>query len=112
MTMIDFTPLAQAIITLLAAVITVYLIPWIKTKLSAEQLVYVKTAVGIAVYAAEKAYGAGNGDAKLKYVEDALAARGIELDTMELKTMVDAEIQKMEQAGKDVKAAAGDTPEV
>lgn len=97
MTMIDFTPLAQAIITLLAAVITVYLIPWIKTRLSAEQLAYAKTAVGIAVYAAEKAYGAGNGDKKLKYVEDVLAARGIALDTVALKSMVDAEIKRMEQ---------------
>lgn len=98
MNTIDFTPLAEAVIAVLALVISTYLIPWIKTRLSAEQLAYARAAVDVAVYAAEKAYGAGKGEEKLKYVEDVLAARGIALDTTALASLVDSAIKKMEQA--------------
>lgn len=97
-TMINLTPLVEALIAVIALIISTYLIPWLKTKLTAEQLTYAKTAVEVAVYAAEKAYGAGKGEQKLKYVQDVLAARGVELDTIALMSLVDASIKKMEQA--------------
>lgn len=99
-TMINLTPLLEAIIALLAAVITMYLIPWLREKFSAEQLGKARMWVEVGVYAAEKAYGAGNGDGKLKYVEELLKSKGIRLDTAALMAMVDAEIKKMEQAEK------------
>lgn len=98
--MINLTPLIEAVIALLAALITMYLLPWIKEKFSAEQLQKARVWIEIGVYAAEKAYGAGNGDSKLRYVEDLLKQKGIALDTMALKAMVDAEIKKMEQTEK------------
>lgn len=94
--MLDFTPLFEAIITLLAAIITMYVVPWIKTRYSEDQLNKIKSVVDIAVYAAEKAYGAGNGDKKLEYVETILKAYNIKLDTARLRVLVDASIKKME----------------
>ena len=94
--MIDFTPLFEAIITLLAAVITAYVVPWIKTRYSEEQLNKIKSVVEIAVYAAEKAYGAGNGDKKLEYVETVLQTYNIQVDTVRLRVLVDSVIKKME----------------
>jgi len=52
--------------------------------------------VQIAVYAAEKLYGAGNGDQKLAYAEEILCKHGIRLDTATLKAMIDAQIKEME----------------
>ena len=94
--MIDLTPIIQAIIGLCAALITVYLIPWIKSRTTREQQDKLRALVEIGVYAAEKAYGAGNGDLKLGYVEDWLEQRGVKVDMEQLQGMVDAEIKKME----------------
>lgn len=96
--MIDFTPLAEALITLAATAIAVFLIPWLRTRYGNETLEKAKGWVQVAVYAAEKLYGAGNGDAKLAYAEDFLAQHKIKLDTATLVALVNAEIRKMEQA--------------
>ena len=95
--MIDFTPLFEALIGLLAAIVTIYLIPWIKTRLTSDQIAKARMVVEIAVYAAEKAYGPGRGKEKLEYAEQILAAHGVKLDAQRLVTMIDAEIKKMEQ---------------
>ena len=96
--MIDLTPLAEAIIALATAAITMFLIPWLKTKYGNETLEKARSWVQIAVYAAEKFYGSGHGADKLEYVEQVLAQHKIKLDVGTLWTMVDAEIKKMEQA--------------
>ena len=95
--MLDLTPLVEAIIALAAAAITMFLIPWLKARYGNETLEKARGWVQIAVYAAEKLYGAGNGDKKLAYAEQVLAQHKIKLDTLTLKAMVDAEIKKMEQ---------------
>lgn len=94
--MVDFTPLVQAVITLAAAAITVFLIPWLKERYGNETLEKARHWVQIAVYAAEKLYGAGNGDQKLEYAEAFLAQHKIKLDTSELIALVNAEIKNME----------------
>lgn len=96
--MIDLTPLCQAVIALAAALITAYLIPWIKSRTTVEQQQHIKTAVQVAVYAAEKAYGAGHGDEKLAYAEKVLAGYNVRLDTQRLRALIDAQIKEMEQA--------------
>lgn len=98
--MIDFTPLLEALVVLLTSVITVVIIPALRERYGNEKLEKAKSWVQIAVYAAEKMYGAGNGDQKLAYAEQILAEHKIKLDTATIKAMVDAEIQKMEQAVK------------
>ena len=95
--MLDLTPLVEAIIALAAAAITMFLIPWLRARYGNETLEKARGWVQIAVYAAEKLYGAGNGDQKLAYAEQVLAQHKIKLDTATLKAMVDAEIKKMEQ---------------
>ena len=96
--LIDMTNLIEALLGVLALVAMRYLIPWIKTKLTNEQEAGLITLFEVAVMAAEKIYGAKQGDAKLKYVERCLEARGIKVDTMRLKSYVNAAIKKMEQS--------------
>jgi hypothetical protein len=95
--MLDLTPILEAIIALAASAITLFLIPWLKKRFGNEKLENIRGWVEIAVYAAEKLYGAGNGDQKLEYAEAFLAQHKIKLDTAELIAMVNAEIKKMEQ---------------
>ena len=78
--MIDLTPIFQAVISLLAALITFKLIPWVKSKTTEKQQETLYAAARIAVYAAEQLYGAGQGDEKFQYVKEALEAAGFKLD--------------------------------
>ena len=94
--LLDLTKLAQAVISLAAGIVSLYLVPWLRSKLTNEQLSKAKSWVQIAVYAAEKLYGAGNGDQKLAYAEEILRKHGIRLDTATLKAMIDAQIKEME----------------
>ena len=96
MTTINLTPLFQALITLAAAVITVYLVPWIRAHTNAEERTYLQAAVHVAVYAAEKLYGAGRGAEKLAYVEQRLKEQGFDLDTATLTAQINAAIQEMD----------------
>lgn len=109
--MIDLTPLVQAVITLAAAAITTFLIPWLRTRYGNEKMEKVRGWVEIAVLAAEKLYGAGNGDQKLEYAEAFLAQHKIKLDTSELIAMINAEIKKMENAEAPKIAEPIATPE-
>lgn len=98
--MIDFTPLLEALVVLLSSVITIVIIPALRERYGNEKLEKARSWVQIAVYAAEKMYGAGNGDKKLAYAEQILAEHKIKLDTATIKAMVDAEILKMQQTVK------------
>ena len=95
--MYDFTEIAMLLISLVFAILTYLVAPWIKAKLTSEQLAYVRSAVQVAVYAAEKLYGAGNGAAKFAPAAKMLAEQyNVKLDTKKLAGLIDSEIKKME----------------
>ena len=92
---IDLTPILQAVIALLAAIITAKLIPWIKSKTTAQQQSALMTTVHILVYAAEQIYGAGKGEEKLDYVCNQLRERGYEVNRAEIDATVYAEFKNV-----------------
>ena len=85
---IDLTPILQAILGLVAAVITVYLVPWLKSRVDTNKHALVDAAIQSLVYAAEQLYGAGKGGEKLAYVKDQLAKRGIAIDDAAIEAAV------------------------
>lgn len=85
---IDLTPLFQALIGFLAALVTYKLIPWIQARTTAQQQDLIRAAVSVAVYAAEQIYGAGNGKDKLLYVKGQLARKGYHVDIDEIEAAV------------------------
>lgn len=94
---IDLTPIFQALIVLAAALITRYVVPWIKAKTTLDQRREIRDLVSILVFAAEKLYtGSGRGEEKLAWVKERLDAHGYKLDTDELVELVNAEIAKLE----------------
>ena len=85
---IDLTPIIQAVITLIAALITAKLIPWIKAKTTNEQQAMLRAAVKTAVFAAEQLYGAGNGGHKLEYACEMLRSQGYVVDRVKIEAAV------------------------
>lgn len=80
MSTIDLTPVFQAIIALLAALVTYRLIPWIQSKTNKNQQEALITAARIAVLAAEQVFGSGRGKEKFNYALAALKAAGFNID--------------------------------
>lgn len=85
---IDLTPILQALIGLLAALITAKVIPWIKSKTTTQQQILLQATVDILVSAAEQLYGAGHGPEKLQYVKNELELRGFNIDTAAIEAAV------------------------
>ena len=85
---IDLTPIFQAVIALLAALITYRLIPWIKSKTTNEQKSALRALIRTLVFAAEQVYGEGQGHEKLNYVQQKLAQAGYFVDVAEIEAAV------------------------
>ena len=85
---IDLTPLFQAVIAFLTALVSYKLIPWIQARTTAQQQEMLRAAVSVAVYAAEQLYGAGAGKEKLMYVKGQLAKKGYKVDIDEIEAAV------------------------
>ena len=94
---IDLTEIIIATITLIfgiiSALITKYLIPFIKEKISAEQFNKMKKWVKVAVKAAEQTITAsGMGEAKKAEVLKFLNAKGFTVDFDELDKLIEAAV--------------------
>jgi len=91
--MIDITPLCMAVMALAAVVITLYLVPWIKSKTTKEQRESINALVKIAVQAAEQIFaGTGRGEEKKAYVMDFLAKKNLKIDMAELDKLIEAAV--------------------
>lgn len=85
---INLTPILQALIGLLAALITYKLIPWIKSKTTAQQRQNMAALIRVLVFAAEQLYGSGHGEEKLEYVCEKLREQGFEVNLPDIEATV------------------------
>lgn len=96
--MIDLTPIANAVITLAALLITTFLIPWIKAKVNAEKLAEIQKWATIAVQAAEMIYSeSGLGDKKKQYVKSYLQSKGYTLDIDTIDALIESAVMELKQ---------------
>ena len=94
----DYTLLFEGILTVLFALITLYVVPWIKTKLSAEDLNEIMKWVKIAVQAAEMIYKeAGMGKAKKAYVIEYLNNIGVKYDADKIDGMIESAVLELKR---------------
>lgn len=84
--MIDLTPLINAIIAILAAFMVCYVVPWIKSKTTANERENLLAWVDIAVAAAQQLYYQQSGEKRLTYALEFLEGKGFVID----ETVVDA----------------------
>ncbi len=93
----DLTPIIEIIIALVSALITGFLIPYLRKKLSAEKLEETKKWINIAVNAAEQIYGGKTGKQKKEYVVKFLLSKGIVVDVDEVTALIESEVYKLTQ---------------
>ena len=94
---IDLTPIFQAIIALLAALVTYKLIPWIRSKTTEQQQNNLEAAARIAVYAAQQLWGAARSTntEKLDYAVSWLENAGFHVDYDVLRAAVEKAVYEM-----------------
>lgn len=74
--MTDLTPIIESVVALFAAIITAFVVPWIKRKTSQQDRDELLKWVDIAVAAAEQLFDSNKGPQKKKYVVSFLEERG------------------------------------
>lgn len=85
---VDLTPIFQAVIALLASLVTIKLIPWIKARTTAQQQEMLRATISVLVYAADQMFKATEGKQKLMYVKGKLADKGYHIDVEEIEAAV------------------------
>jgi len=92
-----FVQIVTGIITILTVLITAFIIPYIKSKISAQNFVIIASWVTVAVEAAEQLYkNADNaGLLKYEYVVSSLKEKGIDIDETELKNLIESAVLKL-----------------
>ena len=102
---ISLTQIILAVITLIVALITRYVIPFAKQKMNENQLEMLRIAVKTAVYAAEKIYGSKQGQEKLNYVVEVLKQQGYEVDMTQIadttRALIEAAVKELELEQKE-----------
>ena len=92
----DITNIIEAIITLLVAIITTFLIPYLKSKVDTAKLEKIKSWVKVAVEAAEQIYTEnGKGKEKKQYVLTFLESKGYIIDEESIDTLIESSVLVM-----------------
>ena len=91
----DYTQIISAVIALISALVSAFLIPWLKTKIDADKLQTLRTYVEIGVKAAEQLYTATDGAAKKLYVVNFLAEKGIQFDVETIDKLIEAAVLQL-----------------
>lgn len=95
--MVDITPLINAIIALLAAGISVFVIPYVRKKAKAEDLKELQSWVQVGVKMAEQLAKAGiidKEDRKSKVLEF-LSNKGYQIDFDSVEAMIEASVSEL-----------------
>lgn len=99
--MIDLTQIATALISLVIALVSAFLVPYLKNKLTTSQFNTMLSWVNIAVEAAEMIYtGSGRGGEKKEYVMNFLNNKGFSLNSNEIDTLIESAVLELKQAQK------------
>lgn len=101
---LDLTPLFQAVIMLVAVLITTFVVPYIKKKTNAADLGEFQGWVEIAVAAAEQIYKVTDGEKKKQYVLEYLQNKGYSVDVDDLENAIEAAVLKLHNALYGVEA--------
>ncbi len=112
--MLRVDSLVEALVGIVAALLSVYLVPYIKSKTNAQQQEKLLHFLQIAVRAAEQIYDApGQGEAKKTYVQSCLVKRGYKMENEIIEVMMEAAVHELQgmsdRAGSQAEAADSDS---
>lgn len=99
---IDLTQIILAVIALISAVLTGFVIPWLKSKIdinngtvSENQAAMIKLMINTAVKAAEQLYNSEEGKEKKAYVVNLLKEQGIDVDVPSIDAAIEAAVLEL-----------------
>lgn len=112
---INITTIIEAVAALIAAIITAFVVPYIKSRTTTNQQQQINAWVRIAVTAAEQIYaGSGRGEEKKAYVIDWLRKHGVTVDESKLDALIEAAVFELNKGlltiGEVVEPIVGTTP--
>ena len=98
---IDLTQIILAVIALLSAIITGFVIPWLKNKLTDHQYDTLAALVRVGVFAAEQLFTSDMWREKKQYVVDLLKENGYTVDVTAVDALIEATVRELriEQGG-------------
>ena len=94
----NFTPILQAAAVLLAAVITTFVVPYIKSRTTASQQIQINSWVKIAVAAVEQTCKDVKGAEKKKRVLGWLYQHGIVVNEDQIDAMIEAAVYEIKSS--------------
>lgn len=92
---IDLTQIILAIITLIGAIISRYLIPMLKDKLDERKYDVFNGLIRVGVFAAEQLYNSDQGQEKKNYVLDLLRKNGYDVNTESVDALIEATVKEL-----------------
>lgn len=95
----DLTNILECVIGIISALISAFLIPYIKNSLSEAKRSRLIYWTEIAVKAAEQLYGSKTGKQKKEYVTAFLLSKGIVVDIDEVTALIESEVYKLTKEG-------------
>ena len=93
--MTDLTPIINALIALTAALITAFVIPWLRRNTDARDREELLKWVEIAVAAAQQLYHNLDGSERKEYVLQFLASKGYDISTKEIDSAIEAAVLRL-----------------
>lgn len=98
MIMIDLTPIINTGITLIALILAATLVPWIKSKLNAQQTESLLKWAEIAAAAAQQLYWDLDGETRKQHALELLAEKGFDINSAEVQNALEAAVLKLHSA--------------
>lgn len=91
----NITPVIEAVVALIAAILTYILVPWVKSQQTAQQTAELLKWVEIAVMAAEQLFDSTQGEEKKRAVLAFLKEKGFRFNEGEIDSAVEAAVLKL-----------------
>lgn len=95
--MTDLTPVINAVIALIAAIITAFVAPWIRSKTTEQDRMELLKWVDIAVAAAQQLYNQLDGAKRKEYVLDFLREKGFDVSDRSVDAAIEAAVLRLHQ---------------
>ncbi len=92
---VDLTQIILAIIALLGTVVTTFVIPLLREKLSEKQQETLNKLIDIGVYAADQLYNMEQTAEKKSYVQNLLIEKGYNVDLESIDAAIEATVKKL-----------------
>ena len=91
----DITAIIECVIALIGALVSAFLIPYLKAQMTQDKRARLSFWLKVAVEAAEQLFGSKTGQQKRDYVITFLLSKGLVFDVDEVTALIESEVYKL-----------------